>query len=202
MPRRIKIEKNQEEKKKVKKTKTTKPRVEKEKVNNGIIPEANQTAEISIEDYPEKSITHDHDFFEKRESQGRIISLNTHDQIEQRKKIVMWTGVTFFMLLIGGFWVLNFRNIFKGQVAANSSEQVDLSQITDNLSKTMDEVSKGMNKLNEINATTTGNVATSSLPATVPTATSSTSTSTEFDSQTEIDQLKGRIEELEKASKK
>lgn len=186
MARRAKVEKKQE------------PITEKKKIKAASRPKAVKKTAPAVQPKVEAKERVEYKYKERifdEEPRGRIISLNDH-AAERKKKMIMWTGVTFFMVLIGGFWLFNFKNVFKNQVADSDAERVDMEQITENLSKTMEEVSKSLDKLKE-GASATGAVETSSsvLPPAITASTSATGTD---NGSVEIEQLKKRIEQLEK----
>lgn len=104
---------------------------------------------------------------------------------EQDKRLMMWAGVSFFMVVILLVWILNLKNTFKTIEANNiNAPNLEWSEITDNFSQTMDEVKKGLAELKEGAGTTTPNV----LPESEDTATSTGD---------DIKELQKRLKDLE-----
>jgi len=69
----------------------------------------------------------------------------------QSKRMLMWIGIIFFMILILGGWVLNLKNTFKASTVKEESEQeMNWSKMSSELSKTMAELKKGLNELKEV----------------------------------------------------
>ncbi|MFH1522440.1 MAG: hypothetical protein ABIE43_01315 [Patescibacteria group bacterium] len=65
---------------------------------------------------------------------------------EGDKKLMMWAGVTFFMVIILFFWILNIRSSFK-RVEKDTFSQFDWSEIKDEFSQTMGQVKEEIEKL-------------------------------------------------------
>ena len=94
-------------------------------------------------------------------------SHETHDQaelfkIEREKRLIMRSGVTFFMMLIVFFWVINVKNLFKNTEAQNFNNlpSAEWQDIEDEFSETMEEIKSRLSELkpevnlNEANSTT------------------------------------------------
>jgi cytoskeletal protein RodZ len=113
---------------------------------------------------------------------------------ERDKKIFMWIGVTFIMSIVLVVWVYNLKNMFRQQANQNQAgKEMNIDKISEDLKKTMEEVNKDLNKLNEIS------VASSSLASTSETAKLSDATSTtSFEETADIQELRARLEELER----
>jgi len=107
---------------------------------------------------------------------------------ERDKKLLMWIGVTFIMSIVLVVWIYNLKSMFREQASQNQTgKELNIDQISEQFNKTMEEVSKDLNKLNEIS------VASPSL-ASLPTATSTAN----FEETADIQQLRARLEELER----
>lgn len=128
----------------------------------------------------------EHELPETRKPKEKHIEHEAHKQrTEQDKRLMMWAGVSFFMVVILFVWILNFKNTFKTIEANNTNTtNFEWSEITDTFSQTMDEVKKGLAELREGTGTTTPNV----LPENEDIA-----TSTEED----IKELQERLKDLE-----
>jgi hypothetical protein len=115
-------------------------------------------------------------------------------KIERDKKLLMWVGVTFIMAIVLVLWIINLKNMFREQARQNQiGKELNIDQISEQFNKTMDEVSTNLNQLNEIST------ATSTLASTSPSTNLVTSTSTvNFEETAEIQQLRARLEELER----
>lgn len=133
------------------------------------------------------------------------------EQIERSKRMIMVAGVTFFMVVIVGFWMFNLKQVFRSQQPSEAAK-LDIDEITENFNKAMAEVGEGLDKFNELknaintSATSTEVVAstspeeifatTSPAGGTLPQAETATST----EQQVEIEALKARLEELEQGT--
>jgi|GEM_PF-2074533 len=65
---------------------------------------------------------------------------------DQSKRLVIWTGVSFFMMLILIVWAYNMKNVFVQTAAdlSDKNEQVNLDKITDDFKKSFGEVKNNM----------------------------------------------------------
>lgn len=113
-------------------------------------------------------------------------------KIERDKKIFMWIGITFIMLIVLVVWIFNLKNMFRQQASQNQgSKQLNIDQISEQFNKTMEEVSKDLNKLNELSsASSTAIGANANLTA--------TTSAGNFEETADIQQLRTRLEELER----
>jgi len=75
------------------------------------------------------------------------------EDIERDKKLMMWAGVCFFMVLILFFWIINIKNVFKINEVDNSNSQNQLNwqEITDEFGKTMDEIKNIKSEMDNYN---------------------------------------------------
>ena len=140
------------------------------------------------------------------EEKGRIVKQKIYDRADREKKMIMWSGVTFFMVLVIGFWLFNLKTVFKVDASNNNNSNLGLADITNNLSKTMDEVSKSLDKFNNLASTTATSTASNTPESLAATSTVSTTveqvapTSTVpavSSSQAEIEALKTQLEQLQ-----
>jgi len=119
-------------------------------------------------------------------------------KIDRDKKLLMWIGVTFIMVIVLGAWVYNLKNMFRAQANQNQiSKELKIDQISDidrfsdQFNKTLEEVSTNLNKLNEISvasSTAAGKLANQ------PTASSTIN----IEETTDIEELRTRLAELER----
>jgi len=103
------------------------------------------------------------------------------EEIERDKRLIMWTGVIFFMVLILTIWIINFKNVFQAKQSenTNSSAIQEWNKITDEFTETWEKVRQGMSELKQTTTTTTEENASSQV------------------SQEQINELKVKLEELE-----
>jgi hypothetical protein len=110
--------------------------------------------------------------------------------IEKEKRLVMWSGVAFFMIAILFAWLFNLDHIFNSEKRPSASDQPsELKNAAKEISTAMGELKKGLGEIKteiEKRATTTPAVATSS-EALADTGTSTVSTS-------DIMELKEKLE--------
>lgn len=72
------------------------------------------------------------------------------EKSEHDKKIMMWAGVSFFMILFVVLWVANMKNVFKQvEQGKNNSEQFEWDKITDEFSRTMGQIKESLNELKQ-----------------------------------------------------
>ena len=107
-----------------------------------------------------------------------------YEKIEKDKKMMLIAGVSFFMVLIGGFWIYNIKQVFQqtAESMENNSEISSWTEMTDELSGKITEMKNGLEKIKEFenqseNATTTI-LATTTLPGLSENKISSTTIST------------------------
>ena len=136
-----------------------------------------------------------------------------YEKVVRDKRFMMWTGVTFFMILITFFWIYNTRQVFEqSNIERNNDFSLtDWQELTDEISEKMNQMKQDWENIESFSEAGTGS------PARLPdTSTSSAqdsglveseeqllfSTSTEFEiSQEELNKLKGKLEELEEKLK-
>ncbi len=111
----------------------------------------------------------------------RVESRRDPERIEREKRFIIWSGVTFFMLLIVFFWFLNLGHPFR---VAETVKDDDFSktwqELSDDLVGRMEEMQTDLTRINELKdtllqgrtATTTGTSTVSGLPESDPIATS------------------------------
>lgn len=74
----------------------------------------------------------------------------TNMPAEEKKRLLMYIGVAFFMIGISVAWLLNIKYTFKAVAPAdNAKNEPSLEKITGDLSKTIIEVKKGINEIKE-----------------------------------------------------
>jgi len=81
-----------------------------------------------------------------------ISDLDVDDKkVGQDKKLMMWTGVIFFMALILFVWVLNIKNVFETKPSKNIDNSVveEWNDFTEEFSKTWDKVRQDLDKFRE-----------------------------------------------------
>lgn len=100
---------------------------------------------------------------------------------EKKKNLIMWIGVTFFMVLIMVVWGYNMKNTIKKTALNNPNNSGDLADITKEFEKTLKEVKTETGSINELKTKLENNQAqnmnTSTLPE-LPAANAIKSTST------------------------
>lgn len=147
----------------------------------------------------------------RREEEVREINeLENLERVERSKRLVMWSGVTFFMLVIIVVWALNIKSVF--QAVPSTGDGTDWQEISSNVSKSLEEAKKSMEEIKEqakeIASTSpealSGGRAASSTPAENSALSEngqpalSATTSPDLTGETDMKALKNRIDELEK----
>lgn len=77
-----------------------------------------------------------------------------NQKIEREKKLIMWSGVTFFMVVIFGLWIFNINLVLKRQPVSQEKSQLDIEDIANNFNNTMNEISKSLNNYDSIASST------------------------------------------------
>jgi len=129
---------------------------------------------------------------------------------ERDKRMILWAGVSFFMILIFAFWIFNLKQTFKRIESENTGgDDFEWSRISDDFSKTMGEMKENLAEIKKFTdtaenyetGTSTALTASSSAASVISTSTEekiiSTGTPSEKDGLDEIEELKARLEELE-----
>ncbi|MFH1745074.1 MAG: hypothetical protein ABH881_02815 [bacterium] len=135
-------------------------------------------------------------------------------RIEKQKRIVLWTGVIFFMSLIAFGWVFSLKNSFQEisaeETAVNlngMSKDIDgqIKELKDNMEKAKESFGlKDPGELNGASSTVDELFATSSeasVEVVAPISATSTEIKTDQKTLDEIESLKLKIDELEKKMK-
>jgi hypothetical protein len=107
------------EKKFVEKTKKTKKTLKRKKTESIVPPKRHD-----LDNYAEEPVVYD---------------------AEKDKKLIMWTGISFFMILILFLWVLNINKIFKTSNLNNNINN-DLENVSGNFFENFNEIMDGINE--------------------------------------------------------
>lgn len=117
-----------------------------------------------------------------------MVSAYRADKVERDKRMILWAGVSFFMILILVVWIFSFKKVLK-KINAQSDRDNNLNwtEITNDFSQTMDKMKQGLAEVKNNNPEAESN-ANNKLPE---------NQGLEINRE-EITQLKTRLEELEK----
>jgi len=116
-----------------------------------------------------------------------MVSAYQEDKVERDKKMIMWTGVSFFMVLILVGWTWSFKKAMKKiNVQSDQGSAIDWAEISSDFSQTMDQMKQGLAEVKN-NPEMKNNI-NNSLPE---------NQDLEINKE-EITNLKTRLEELEK----
>jgi hypothetical protein len=106
------------------------------------------------------------DAFHSIKTEPRMEIMNTQPddpQLEKSKKIIMWSGVTFFMVLIGSIWIyIAANNINEGVNSANKNGSS--AELKDGLSKSVQEFKDSMEIFKELKNSIASTTATGTAP--------------------------------------
>lgn len=95
------------------------------------------------------------------------------DKIEREKRIMMWSGIIFFMALVVVGWFFSVKKVFMENRLASSNNEINWVKMAEDFNKTMEEMKKGLSQVrsvgNENSATSSPqtaeiNAATGTLP--------------------------------------
>jgi len=82
--------------------------------------------------------------------EDRGIKENKEEQSERReKRLVMWVGVTFFMILILFLWSLNIKRVFKRINGDNNHKTESIQESLVEFNKTFDRLKSDMKEAND-----------------------------------------------------
>lgn len=117
---------------------------------------------------------------------------------ERDKKLIMWSGVTFFMILILAVWAFNVKNSIKASEPKNNGQDINWVQMTEQLNQTMQEMKKNLADLKNVNNAPAAPENAAALPpqAEVSSSTSTLPTNDDKVSPEEILKLKTQLEKL------
>ena len=125
-------------------------------------------------------------------------------QAEREKRIVMWSGVTFFMLLVGFFWIYNIKQVIESNHLENS-DSISWLDMTNDMDGKFSQIKEEMAKVKKFaQEADLRNKATSSLKTASQAATTAPAavlppareaTSSLFVSEDELTKLREKIEE-------
>ncbi|MDD5071140.1 MAG: hypothetical protein PHQ42_00130 [Patescibacteria group bacterium] len=123
------------------------------------------------------------------------------EKIERDKKLMMWAGVSFFMVLIFAGWVLNMRSVFRGaKEARNNYRQFEWDKLTGDFGQTIEQIKKGLEELKQvsvidnISTSTENNLDESNL---LPNKNADFSSPEAEIKEENLEELKNRLKELE-----
>lgn len=124
-----------------------------------------------------------------------------HEKVERNKRLIMWSGVTFFMVLIVFGWAYSTRQVFKN-VEGNNEENFSLSdwrEITTEISEKMSQIEndlKAIEEFNSINTSSSGRLPSGDLDEGLTDSLNTTTTETQVNAK-EIEELKKKLQELQ-----
>jgi septal ring factor EnvC (AmiA/AmiB activator) len=110
---------------------------------------------------------------------------------EREKRLILWSGVAFFMVVIFIFWVYNLKDSFK-KIESETAGKSDFkwSEITGDFGKSMEEMKKNLAEIKEF---------TKTVEETTTSAEDNIASTTRdiFSEQDEVEELRARLEKLE-----
>ena len=72
-------------------------------------------------------------------------------KIERDKKLMMWAGVSFFMVLFLAIWIINVKSVFRETPGGDKSDsQLEWDKISDDFGQAMDNIKKGLDEFKKI----------------------------------------------------
>lgn len=127
------------------------------------------------------------------------------EKVERQKRIIMWSGVLFFMLLIASVWVYNAKIILQAPASGSSSDFSldDFEKMSEEIGKNLSEMQEDYAAIKNYSASSTeasnpasGSITT--LPASQEEKAASSSLNNSQLNQQELEALKNKLNELEK----
>lgn len=73
-------------------------------------------------------------------------------KVEREKKLIMHTGIAFFMILIISVWIFNMKTVFKSTKAetGDNAARTQLNEITDEFSKNMERIKQELKEIKSL----------------------------------------------------
>ncbi|MEI7498277.1 MAG: hypothetical protein WCK11_03285 [Candidatus Falkowbacteria bacterium] len=124
----------------------------------------------------------------------------SRERSEREKRVMLWSGVSFFMLMFFGIWLFNLQtSLGANKPPADNKSLIELARAQNDFQKTMQEVSDGLSQLKEMTTSTPVLVDTNTTSAQIfsappPTNLVVVANSTE---NVELEALRQRIAEIE-----
>ena len=75
------------------------------------------------------------------------------ERMEKDKRLIMWSGIIFFIVLIIGFWLMNIKSILRINSSSQSKDsngQINWNSFRDELNKTMVEIKQRLSEINQL----------------------------------------------------
>ena len=83
------------------------------------------------------------------------------NKTEKDKRLMMWSGVIFCMLVITIVWIINIKETLKQATAQNNNQALEeWNKTTDQLAEQMNKIKDSLDKIESFSASSTGPVAT------------------------------------------
>jgi hypothetical protein len=132
--------------------------------------------------------------------EARIVSM----KIEREKRLIMWSGVIFFMILISFFWIYNTRKVFMNSRLESKStitEDKTWQELSQEISGKIEDLKEGLKEVEEFTQepSSTAIVNTEKQERSLfelPVAGTSTIKSDASSTSGSVDKLKEKLEEL------
>lgn len=80
--------------------------------------------------------------------------VGTEAEIEYHKKIIMWSGIAFFMVLVSVFWISNTKKVVEESrtlINQQSDKKVDWDELVDEISDKIVEMKSGLQNIENFN---------------------------------------------------
>ncbi len=93
------------------------------------------------------------------------------ERMEKDKRLIMWSGIIFFIVLIIGFWLMNIKSILQiNSFSQNkgSSSQINWNSFRDELNKTMTEIKQRLSEINQLQQTNQPSSSSQARPSLTP----------------------------------
>ena len=136
------------------------------------------------------------------EQANHEIVMNSMD-VEREKRFIMWSGVIFFMILIGFFWIYNSKKIFLASRLENNSaatQNKTWQELTNEISEKLNDFKTDLKKIDEFieEPSTTAIANTEKQERNIFELPQSPSSTEEFSTTSleTLDMLKEKLEEL------
>lgn len=85
----------------------------------------------------------------EEEVKKRKNTFHSRRKEEKDKHFLMWTGVLFFIILIGSFWLFNMKAVFSGLNDSREAEAINLDELRDKFNSSFEELTERLSEIAE-----------------------------------------------------
>ncbi len=106
-----------------------------------------------------------------KSEKNKVTRIVNPEIIEKDKRMIMWTGIIFFIVLIIGLWLMNIKSILRINSSSQSkdaSSQINWDSFRDELNKTMTQIKQNLSEINQLQTANQVSSSTGAQPSLTP----------------------------------